>query len=279
MKKKIVGIFVCMLMIAATTTIVSGKENMMPSVIDQQQPATPELYWLESGIENWQQFKNRGNILEKVELHIGCYFTGSSDITLSIKEDPAGSALTSITYHATDLPDNFQDWFTFDVPDVRLSFKKVYYICLRFDIGSEYAGSGSHNDPYPKGMSSHPDADWDFAFRTIVDKSKTKELYTPVLSAPEITGVRGGYGVIATVANAENLDWKIEIGGQNIWQGGITEGVVGSNGSATIRTPIFPPALGIGKINITVALYWSFIPVAWEERSAFMLGPFVLFVQ
>jgi hypothetical protein len=102
---------------------------------------------------------------------------------------------------------------------------------------------------------------------------------TSAMAAPEITGVRGGYGVIAKVANAENLDWKIELGGQHIFQGSTTEGVVGNNGSATIRTPLFPPALGIGKINITVALYWFFIPVAWEERNAFMVGPFVLFVQ
>ena len=98
-------------------------------------------------------------------------------------------------------------------------------------------------------------------------------------AAIEITGVRGGYGVIATVVDAQNLDWKIEIGGQHIFQGSITEGVVGNNGTATIRTPLFPPALGIGNINITVVLYWSFIPVAWEERNAFMFGPFVLFVQ
>jgi hypothetical protein len=102
---------------------------------------------------------------------------------------------------------------------------------------------------------------------------------TNAMAAPEITGVRGGYGVIATVVGAENLDWKIELGGQHIFQGSITEGVVGNNGTATIRTPLFPPALGIGKINITVVLYWSFIPVAWEERNAFMVGPFVLFVQ
>jgi hypothetical protein len=181
MKKKIVGIFVCMLMIAATTTIVSSKENMMPSVVDQQQPATPELYWLEYGVDNWQQFKNKGNILETVDLHVGCYFSGSPDITLSIKETLSGTALTQVTYKATDLPDNFQAWFTFDVPDVKLKGNTVYYICLRFDIGSEYAWSGSHNDPYTLGVSSHPDADWDFAFKTNVDKVEKKQSYTPCL--------------------------------------------------------------------------------------------------
>jgi hypothetical protein len=102
---------------------------------------------------------------------------------------------------------------------------------------------------------------------------------TTVLATPEITGVRGGYGVIATISDAANLDWKIEITGQNVFQGSKTEGTVGDEGTATIRTPLFPPALGFGKVNITVVLYFSFIPVAWEERSAFMLGPFVLFMQ
>ena len=102
---------------------------------------------------------------------------------------------------------------------------------------------------------------------------------TTALAAPEVTGVRGGYGVIATVSGAANLDWKIEIGGQHIFQGSITEGVIGNNGSATIRTPLFPPALGIGKINVTVSLWWGFLPVDVEERNAFMLGPFVLFMQ
>ncbi|GEM_PF-1018418 len=102
---------------------------------------------------------------------------------------------------------------------------------------------------------------------------------TSAMAYPEITGVRGGYGVIATVSGAQNLDWKIELSGQHVFQGSITEGIVGKNGTATIRTPLFPPVFGIGKINITVALYWGFIPVAWEERIAFMFGPMVLFVQ
>ncbi|PNX50074.1 MAG: hypothetical protein BV458_13845 [Thermoplasmata archaeon M9B2D] len=102
---------------------------------------------------------------------------------------------------------------------------------------------------------------------------------TTALASPEITGVRGGYGVVATIVDAEDLDWEITIGGERVFQGGITEGVVGANGTVTIRTPLFPPALGIGKINITVTLYWLFLPIDVEERSAVMLGPFVLFMQ
>jgi hypothetical protein len=102
---------------------------------------------------------------------------------------------------------------------------------------------------------------------------------TSATAAPQITGLRGGYGVIATVTGAENLDWKVEVVGQHIFQGGITEGVIGSNGTATIRTPLFPPTFGFGKINITVVLYWSFIPVVWEQRNAFMVGPIILSVK
>ena len=101
---------------------------------------------------------------------------------------------------------------------------------------------------------------------------------TNAMAAPKITGVQGGYGVTATVVDADGLHWQINIKGAQIIQGTKTEGDISGN-SATIRTPILPPALGIGNINIKVAIYWIIIPVAIQERTAFMLGPFVLFVQ
>jgi len=176
MKNKIMGIFVCTLLIATMSaslvsshSIENQAKNLMPSVVDQQQTNTPEKYFLEGGVPHWQQFKNQGIIIEKVDLHIGCYFLGSYPITLSI-EETLGTPLTSVTYNATDLPDNNQDWFTFDFPDVKLEPNVIYLIVIKFEIGSEYAWSGSHNDPYTSGGSSHPHADWDFAFKTIVDK-------------------------------------------------------------------------------------------------------------
>ena len=179
MKKKIVGILVCTLLIAiAITPLVSAIENKLPSVVDQEQPKTDKIHWLEHTVPNWQQFVNQGNMLEKVELHIGCYYEGSADIKLSIEETVGGTSLTDVTYLATDLPDNTQAWFTFDVPDVKLERNKMYHIVLRFGIGSEYAWSGDNGDPYPAGDSSHPDIDWDYAFRTIVDKSKPVNINT-----------------------------------------------------------------------------------------------------
>jgi hypothetical protein len=101
---------------------------------------------------------------------------------------------------------------------------------------------------------------------------------TNAMAKPKITGVQGGYGVSATVENASGRNWMISLQGSQIFLGMITTGNI-TNDYATIRTPIFPPALGIGKINIKVTIYWIIIPVAIEERSAFMLGPFVLFIQ
>jgi hypothetical protein len=178
MKRKIIVILVGMLMIAATTTLVAGKEKMMPSVIDQQQPNTSEKYWLPNGVDTWQQFKNRGKTLEKIELHVQQGYEQSYPITLSIVQTLGGTPLTQVTYQAIDLP-NTPAWFTFDVPDVKLKANTVYYMVLSFDPGSEYAWSGAHGDPYPNGSTSHPDADWDFAFRTIVDKPTIKQFSNP----------------------------------------------------------------------------------------------------
>jgi hypothetical protein len=100
---------------------------------------------------------------------------------------------------------------------------------------------------------------------------------TNAMAIPKITGVHGGYGVTATVLDADGLNWQINIKGTQIFQGTKTVGDISGN-YATIRTPIFPPALGIGEINIRVAIYWFIIPVAIEDRNAFMLGPFVLLV-
>ena len=187
MKRKIIGIVVCTLLMAITTPLVSGTSVekpaviMIPSVIDQQQTKTPEIFTLIPDAQNWQQFKNRGEILESVDLHIGCYDSLSGWISLFIAESLTTSPLTGATYNPGELPENIQDWFTFDVPDVELTGGKTYYIIVTFGLMSDYRWSGAHGNPYKSGASSHPDADWDFAFRTVVDKSKTMELESPFL--------------------------------------------------------------------------------------------------
>jgi len=119
--------------------------------------------------------------LEEVELHFGCWYSGSYDVTLSIVETLAGPALTTVTYPASAFPLDVQTWFTFDVPDVKLKQGKIYYLVIKFDPGSEYGWSGDVGNPYPLGTSSNTNPDWDYAFRTIVNKPIPKAINSPLL--------------------------------------------------------------------------------------------------
>ena len=185
--KKIIGILVTMLMIGAIVLPVVGSLNVSncpvksPSVIDQEQPDTSETHFIQGGIPHSQEFINQGNKIEKVEVHIGHYYGGSPPMTLSI-EKPLGNKLTFVTLTTADIPDHAQNWCTFDFPDVALDKNVKYYIVIQSDVGSEYAWSGAHGDPYPAGASSHPDLDWDYAFRTIVDKSRPRAINKPFLN-------------------------------------------------------------------------------------------------
>lgn len=173
---KTIGIIACILLLTTAITPFVGaveikQQPLNPGVVDQEQNSTTTIHWLPPTTPNWQQFVHNGNILEEVELYFGCYYGGSAPVKLSI-EETLGTPLTEITYLATDFPANIQTWFTFDVPDVKLKRDTTYYIVVRFDVGSEYGWSGDTGNPYPSGGSSHTDPNWDYAFRTIVDKSK-----------------------------------------------------------------------------------------------------------
>lgn len=78
--------------------------------------------------------------------------------------------------------------------------------------------------------------------------------------------------------DAQGLDWRIGIRGPNMIYGMVTEGTISAK-SATIQTPMFTPALGVGKVTIRVKIYRILLPDVIEVRTAFMLGPFVLFIQ
>jgi hypothetical protein len=101
---------------------------------------------------------------------------------------------------------------------------------------------------------------------------------TSAAAAPKITGIHGGYGVTATVVDADGLHWQINIRGPHMIYGMKTDGTISCN-SATIQTPTFPPTLGVGKIFIKVTINRIILPDIIEVRTAFMLGPFVLFVH
>ena len=169
--KKIIGILIMVLLI--TTSIIPlassfeiiNQSNLLPGIIDQEQSITTDIEWLEGGADNWQEFIPTRALLTEVEVHIGCYYSGSYQMTLTIE---AGLGLTPITYATLDcssMPNNQQGWVMFDVIDRPLNPGQKYYIVLRFDPGSEYGWSGSQANPYSNG-ESNVGSMWDYAFRT-----------------------------------------------------------------------------------------------------------------
>lgn len=183
MKKKILGILICIIFIFAALVPITGSLSLnktktnSPGVIDQSQNLITTPDWLEGGVPHYQEFVNKGNILEEIQLHMGCYFGGSYDMTISI-EKPLSNKLCFVTLNAAMFPNNMMDWMTINLPDIQLNRNQNYFIVVQFDPGSEYAWSGDNTDPYPAGGSSNPDPNWDYAFRTIVDKSRNKD-YEP----------------------------------------------------------------------------------------------------
>ena len=99
---------------------------------------------------------------------------------------------------------------------------------------------------------------------------------TNAIAAPKITEIRGGYGVSATVVNATGRHWTISIQGPFIKDGTLTEGFI-LRDNTTIRTPLYPPAFGIGPVIIRVTIDRIILPDIIKTRPALMLGPFVLF--
>jgi len=181
MKNKLIGIIVCLLFIASAIIPIAssiGKTTTLnPGVVDQHQDLITNVDWLEGGVPHYQEFVNQGSTLEEIQLHMGCYYSGSYDMIVSI-EKPLGTKLSFVTLTAAMFPLNSMGWMTINLPDKQLTRGQNYFIVVQFDIGSEYAWSGDNTDPYPSGGSSHSDPNWDYAFRTIVDKSK-KVNYDP----------------------------------------------------------------------------------------------------
>jgi hypothetical protein len=175
--KKIIGIGICMLLIATALPVVGVTTNTkqpetVVGVYDQVQERSDECKWFQDA---WQEFVPVGKQLLHVEVKIKQGYESSPDLFMYI-EDSSGSPLTSLSMKATDIPD-VCDWVVFDIDDVKLVPGDTYKIRLKYDVGGEYAWCGANGDPYPAG-NSDIGAQWDWCFRTYVDKSKPFNINT-----------------------------------------------------------------------------------------------------
>ncbi len=180
MKTKIVGIFVCTLLIATVLPAIGMIDNgispqtlseTLQGVLDQSQERDDECIWFDDA---WQEFVPVGKNLLHVEVKIKQGYEDSPDLIMYI-EDSLGSPLVSLNMQATDIPD-VCDWVVFDIDDVELVPGDTYKIHLKYDPGGEYAWCGANGDPYPAG-DSDIGAQWDWCFRTYVDKAKPKAIH------------------------------------------------------------------------------------------------------
>ncbi len=179
MKKIYVTIVIGMLLILGT--FVASGFNCKPSsgpldVLDQFQETSDDCIWF--GPFAWQEFQPVGKKHLRVEVKIKQGYEQSPPLKMTL-EQPLGNVLTSVAVPATDIPSTC-DWVKFDFPDAVVDVANTAFINLSFEPGGEYAWCGANGDPYPQGTSSEG-LQWDWCFRTYVDKSKASPSTNPIL--------------------------------------------------------------------------------------------------
>ncbi|MBS3749588.1 MAG: hypothetical protein KGY67_07825, partial [Candidatus Thermoplasmatota archaeon] len=110
-------------------------------------------------------------------------------------------------------------------------------------------------------------------------RNAAKDIYTAAGGAVpiiEITGISGGFGVTATIANsgeadAENVEWSITIESSLMILGGETTGTIGTLAAGTDTSVSTGFILGFGPADIRVSAGG-----ASKSASATVLGPLVI---
>ena len=166
MNKKIIVLVIMTLFITSVTFSAFGNEtkkeeksSSFAEVLDQQQTWSDECKYVDGS--EWQQFVPTLDNLNRVEVKVGQWFSGSPDMEVTI-EKPLGNVLTSAKMPATSIPSDRCGWVSFNVPDITLIPGTGYYIRVIAPRGSEYGWGIAYNDLYPLGISSQRPADWCF---------------------------------------------------------------------------------------------------------------------
>lgn len=285
MKKKIVGIIICMLIIApvvqltATTTTKTVKLNR--DMIDQSMEVFDECVFVENYA--WQQFIPTKSLQTKVDVMVCQHFSGSPDLTLSIQR-PLGNVLTSKNLPATQIPAEICDWVTYDIPDVALIPGDLYYIVLDYNPGGEYSWGGAYGNNYEPGKSSRdpPYPDWDYCFRTFVVEP---DLVIPILNLTDIKG--GLFGISVLLKNfgngtADNIHWEMNVSDAFFFYPKYKNGDLGGLGPGQYETIKISPIFGLGKATITLNCVYSIVNLScdievkqeWRDQAILIFHSF-----
>jgi len=179
-RKKISIILFILLILSLTIPFVNGinfynSNKTINGVIDQYQEHSDG--WDDINDNAWQEFIPIGDNLLSVQVKIRKSFIWPPNLNLSI-EKPLGNVLTNTSLPSQSIPWETCDWVIFNFPDIPLEKEQTYYIVLSYKGNQEgnYDWSGAWGNLYPQGESSK-DPQWDWCFRTIVDKNyKTTSL-------------------------------------------------------------------------------------------------------
>jgi len=241
MKKKLIGIFVCMLLITTVTPIIGIQINDKPiqndnyiiydDVLDQYQdikdeqggigcvPGIPDINYFRA-----QSFVPTKPVLTRVQLYISKNITTIYPYTLSIRKDLKGEDIVSYSVNAEDIPTLFDfEWIEFDFENIPVKIGQTYYLVSRTMKAKDncFAWGGSLYNPYPNGISYVSDDEsqsWeeldygDMCFRTYgIDTSPPNK--------PSITGPTSGkineehnYSFVSTDPDGDEISYYIEWG-------------------------------------------------------------------
>jgi len=196
MKNKTIGILFCMILIIIATPLSNGIMNKLNNssfnivdqnqndyldidllnpikleeVVDQSQEVCAECRKFE--IYAWQQFVPQVDELLSIDISISQMYPSSPDLIITI-EKPLGTVLSSVSIDAKSIPYAECDWVSIDInPDITLKKGEIYYIVLSYEQGGEYSWCGAEGDLYTPGESIIG-SEWDFCFRTIVNKPRS----------------------------------------------------------------------------------------------------------
>jgi hypothetical protein len=195
--KKIIGILLCMLLIATTVSSVAGTLNMITksenheigknnySCIDQSQELHTESYYLirdeppasTPAIEClWQEFVPTKSLLTQIDIYMFDSAPGeNANLCLILYQEGVPITYAGMFHYRfiidpAHIPDYTETWLSFDIPNIMLNVGEKYKMVLWTSRISEFVWYGASGDPYPNGESGGVPygtaPGYDFAFRT-----------------------------------------------------------------------------------------------------------------
>jgi len=246
MKKKIIGIFVCMLLITtvlpisglaeynekkAVNTKINDSLEIKPvgyqgngEILDQSQTLQSGWAWYLQPTQ-WiaQGFKPTTTELTRVELYLYRDYDPPVDtiITVSIRNSLDGNDLTSTEIVAGYFTPN-PKWVEFNFPDIQVIPEQSYYIVARSDCTSSsgaYAWACRFNNPYERGdawISHDQGTEWikiDFEEEPECDMCFMTYGINQPPNTPIITGETNGEAGTEYDYAISTIDWE----GYDVW--------------------------------------------------------------